>query len=147
MTDAAEEPVHPDYSPGNNVIPVEHEPEKIFLSDLLNEVSVVQQKESQDRSNLGALANFTTEFLRQKLIPWAQLGCPSFYKIHTIPIVPPTTCSDGQSRRLDAYVTYLMNMPMADVMTKLRNRLPDIDVAFATTGPEILILVSTKSSD
>jgi hypothetical protein len=135
-----EEP--PVYESGIDATPVEPEITKIYLSDILNDVDVVKEKERVDRSSLQSILALSTETLRSALIRWAQLECPNAHPIYRVTVIPPASCSDGVTRNLDGYVTYLTGSPMSDFLEPLRVRLPDITVSFATTGPEILIVVS-----
>jgi hypothetical protein len=62
--------------------------------------------------------------------------------VYTVGVVPPETCSDGVKRSLSEYVTFLTEKTMPELIAGLQARLPDITVSFATTGPEILIVVT-----
>lgn len=117
-------------------------PPPILLADILSAMEVVEQKETQDRTALEGIATISFDALRATLIQWAKAGFPNASPLYVVPITPPTVCSDGVTRPLSDYVTFLTGKTMAELIAPLQARLPDMAVSFATTGPEILVVVS-----
>lgn len=117
-------------------------PPLITLADILAATEVVTQKETQDRSALESIGTISFDTLRTTLIQWAKAGFPNASPLYTIAITPPDACSDGVTRSLSEYVTFLTGKTMAELIAPLQARCPDFVVSFATTGPEILIVVS-----
>lgn len=117
-------------------------PPQITLADILSAAEVVTQKEDQDRSALQSIGTLSFETLRTTLIQWAKSGFPNAYPLTTVAITPPDTCSDGIKRSLSEYVTYLTGQTMPDLIAPLQARCPEFVLSFATTGPDILIVVS-----
>jgi hypothetical protein len=120
--------------------------EILLLDDILSDVAVLAQKETRDRLALESIQTLSTETLRSSLVQWAIAGFPNAWVFHVLPMIPPTFCSDGIKRSLADYVEFLTGHPMPDLMRPLQTRLPDLDVSFATTGPDILLVVSRRAA-
>lgn len=117
-------------------------PPQITLADILAATEVIEQKEAQDKSALEAIGLISFEALRTTLIQWAKAGFPNASPLYSVAISPPATCSDGATRTLSEYVTFVTGKTMAELIAPLQARCPEFVVSFATTGPEILIVVS-----
>jgi hypothetical protein len=117
-------------------------PPQITLADILAASEVVTQKEAQDKAALESIGTISFETLRVTLIQWAKAGFPNASPLYSVAITPPETCSDGVKRTLSDYVSFVSGKTMAELIAPLQARCPEFVVSFATTGPEILIVVS-----
>jgi hypothetical protein len=117
-------------------------PPQITLADILAASEVVSQKEAQDKAALESIGTISFETLRVTLIQWAKAGFPNASPLYSVAITPPETCSDGVKRTLSDYVPFVSGKTMAELIAPLQARCPEFVVSFATTGPEILIVVS-----
>jgi hypothetical protein len=126
---------------GNGVY-VPPPPPQITLADILAASEVVSQKEAQDKAMLESIGSISFETLRVTLIQWAKAGFPNASPLYSVAITPPETCSDGVKRSLSDYVTFVTGKTMAELIAPLQARCPEFVVSFATTGPEILVVIS-----
>jgi len=117
-------------------------PPPITLADILAATEVVTQKEAQDRAALESIGSIPFEALRMTLIQWAKAGFPNAYTLYVVAITPPDVCSDGVKRGLGDYITFLTGKTMAELIAPLQARCPDFVLSYATTGPEVLVVVS-----
>ena len=117
-------------------------PPQITLADILAATEVIEQKEAQDRSALESIGTISFDALRMTLIQWAKAGFSNATPLYSVAITPPETCSDGVKRTLSEYVGFVSGKTMAELIAPLQARCPEFVVSFATTGPEILIVVS-----
>jgi hypothetical protein len=117
-------------------------PPTITLADILAATEVITQKETEDRSRLESIGTISFETLRTTLIQWAKAGFPNASPIYAVAITPPDTCSDGVKRSLADYLVYLTGKTMSELIVPLQARCPEFVISYATTGPEILIVVS-----
>lgn len=117
-------------------------PPQILLADILNAAEVVAQKETQDKNALESIGTLPFDAMKTTLIQWAKAGFPNAYPIYVVSIAPPETCSDGVKRNLTEYVSFLTGKTMSELIAPLQARCPEFVISFATTGPEILIVVS-----
>lgn len=124
------------------LIPPPQPPPTITLADILAATEVVTQKEAQDKASLESIGTISFETLRTTLIQWAKSGFPNASPLYAVALTVPDTCSDGVKRSLSEYVTFVTGKTMPELIAPLQARLPDMVVSFATTGPEILIVVS-----
>ena len=117
-------------------------PPPISIEELLNSMEVVKQKETDDKSLLESIGNISQEALKTKLIGWAVAGFPSAYGIHTVTIVPPSSCSDGVSRSLTDYILFCSGKTIREHINVLQQKVTNISVSFANMGSHISIVVS-----
>ncbi len=117
-------------------------PPQITLADILAATEIIEQKETQDKAALESIGLISFETLRTTLIQWAKSGFPNASPIYSVAISPPPVCSDGVTRALSEYVTFLTDKTMTELIAPLQARCPEFVVSFATTGPEILVVVS-----
>jgi hypothetical protein len=117
-------------------------PPPITLADILAATEVITQKEAQDKSALESIGTVSFDALRTTLIQWAKNGFPNASPLYAVAVTPPDTCSDGVKRTLSEYVTFVTGKTMAELIAPLQARCPEFVVSFATTGPEILVVVS-----
>jgi len=125
-----------------NIAVVPTPPPQITLADILAATELLEQKEAQDKSTLESIKTISFEALRITLIQWAKSGFPNATPIYAVAITPPPTCSDGVARSLADYVPFVTGQTMADLIAPLQARCPEFVISFATTGPEILIVIS-----
>ena len=117
-------------------------PPQITLADILAATEVISQKEAQDKALLESIATISFETLRTTLIQWAKGGFRNATPLYSVAITPPDTCSDGAKRSLADYVVFVTGKTMPELIAPLQERCVEFVVSFATTGPEILIVVS-----
>jgi len=117
-------------------------PPQITLADILAAAEIVAQKEAQDKAMLESIGTISFETLRVTLIQWAKNGFRNATPIYSVAITPPETCSDGVHRGLGEYIEFVSGQTMTDLIAPLQARCPEFVISFATTGPEILIVVS-----
>ena len=117
-------------------------PPQITLAEILAATELLQEKEAQDKSHLESIGAISFETLRMTLIQWAKSGFPNAQPIYAVAITPPPTCSDGVTRSLTDYVLFVTGQTMSELIAPLQARCPEFVVSFATTGPEILIVIS-----
>lgn len=121
-------------------VPDPPEPEvPLAIEDLLNDLVLVQQKETADRALLEGISTLS---LRPTLVVWAAQGFPAAWTVQEIRIQPPTRCSDGVERDLADYIAFVSGKTIGEHTAALQARLSGIVVSYAWTGQSILIVVS-----
>lgn len=116
--------------------------DQIRLADILSATEVVLRKEAYDRAVLETINQITFETLKTNLIQWATVGFPNAHPIHVMPIFPPSVCSDGVTRTLGDYVTFLMGKPIGELIAGLQDRCPDFVISYATSGADVVLVVT-----
>ena len=114
----------------------------VAIEDLLNDVFVVRQKETSDKSILEGINGLSAGTLRSMLVSWAAQGFPNAYPLLDLSIQPPAKCSDGVTRSLADYITFVSGKTLAEHVAVLQSRMTGITASYAWTGQTILIVVS-----
>jgi len=117
-------------------------PAPITLSDILNDIQVIQQKEAADKATLESIGNSSADSLRPKLIAWALANFPNAYTLMEVTVTPPAQCSDGVVRNLTDYITFCSGKTIQEHVALLQAKLADMTVSFANLGYAIGIVVS-----
>lgn len=117
-------------------------PAPISVTDLLNDVEVLQQKEAADKAALDAIGLATHDSLRPKLVTWALAGFPNAYTLMEVTVTPPPQCSDGVARDLTNYITFCSGKTIQEHVALLQEKLADMTVSFANMGYAIAIVIS-----
>lgn len=117
-------------------------PAPITLSDILNDIQVLQQKEVTDKAALDSIGNSTADSLRPKLIAWGLANFPNAYTLMEVTVSPPAQCSDGVTRNLADYITFCSGKTIQEHVALLQEKLTDMTVSFANLGYAIAIVVS-----
>lgn len=131
---------------GNSGAPPPDEPQGssylISINELLNEQSIIQQREYQDRMELGKIENPpNVAQLRQILLQWAKQGFPYSFPLFSITLSSLSVCSDGVVRTLYPYIEYVMGESITSLMAKLEAKLQGIKLLNSYSGTTITIHV------
>lgn len=78
------------------------------IEELMAAHEVIVAKETADRAEASNFADMSIDSIRPQLYTWASSGFQPLYKVGTLILNPPATCSDGVSRGHIDYFTYLI---------------------------------------
>jgi hypothetical protein len=78
------------------------------IDQLVTHQSLALQQETTDRAALLPLTSPGSHNFTPALQQWASAGFPAGYPVVTVTLSPPSPCSDGTTRTLYEYVSYLM---------------------------------------
>lgn len=122
-------------------------PPRILMSDLMGQLSVLQQQESNDRTALGVLATPGLEDIRAKMISWIAGNMQGSCDLVRVAVTPPNVCSDGVSRNFFDYLVFLSGKTIAEHLTAYQDLLPEFEVGYRCSRTELVIcVVSVKAS-
>lgn len=114
----------------------------ISIDDLLNEQTIIQQREDSDRRELAKIENPpNVTQLRQILLQWAKQGFPYAFPLFSINLNTLSVCSDGVTRTLYPYIEYLMGESITSLMAKLEAKLQGIKLLNSYSGTTVTIHV------
>ena len=116
-------------------------PPRILLSDLLGQVTVLQQQEANDRTALGVLATPNLDDIRNKMIPWIAGTMQGPCDLVRVAVTPPNVCSDGVSRNFFEYLVFLSGKTVAEHLTVFQDLLPEFEVGYRCSRTELVICV------
>ena len=103
----------------------------ITLDDLISTVNTISEKEAQDKQALSILVTPDSNTITNNLFQWAKLGFPAVYPILSISINVPAKCSDGETRGLYDYMTYVLGHPISDDVPLLQAKLPGMKLSYS----------------
>ena len=118
----------------------------LTIDDILSTAEAIQSKEAADRTVLDELINVDTMDLKNRLLTWGSLGCPTAHTLYTLQLNCLERCSDGVSRTLLDYITYLNpTFSIVDTLAVLETRLPGMTLSYSyTTTYALCVHVSKK---
>lgn len=117
------------------------EPPRILLSDLLSEVSVLQQQEATDRATFATLATPDLSTIRTKMISWVAGGMQGSCELVRISMAPPNVCSDGVSRNVFDYIVFVSGKSVIEHLKVFQDLLPEFEVGYRCSRTEIVFCV------
>lgn len=113
-------------------------PPRILLSDILGQLSVLQQQEANDRA-LFVPPNVND--IRNRLIPWVAGGMQGACDLARIWLTPPNVCSDGVSRNFFDYIAFVSGKTVAEHLKAYQDLLPEFEVGYRCSRTELVICV------
>lgn len=121
-------------------------PPLVLLSDILANVSVMQQQESADRAKFVAISSPDLQDIRTKLTAWAAGGFQGSCDLIRISLTIPNLCSDGVARNFFDYVSFVSGRSLPDHLASVQAILPDFEVGYRCSRTELVIcVVSVKA--
>jgi hypothetical protein len=106
----------------------------LSLEDLLNDHSIILQKEINDKTLLLVFFDKPIEQLKPKLLEWAKAGLPDLFLLDSIQITPPGQCSDGVSRDFLGYIQWVAELQFPELLQLTQKKLSNIFIAYSFTG-------------
>ena len=116
-------------------------PPQILLSELLDQVSVLQQQEASDQTLLAALAIPDLIEIRRKMTAWVAGGFQGPCDLVRIGLTPPNVCSDGVSRNMYDYIAFLSGKTLIEHLGAFQTLLPEFEVGYRCSRSEIVCCV------
>ncbi len=116
-------------------------PPLILLTDLMTDLSVLQQQEAADRTSFLAVSSPDIQSMRNKLITWLATGKPGNCVLIRIPFAVPNVCSDGVSRNFFEYVEFVSGKTLVAHLQSVQDILPDFEVGYQCSRTDLLFCV------
>jgi hypothetical protein len=121
-------------------------PVTVSIADIMNDHSVVVQRESDSNALLTSqLLSVAAPSFIPALLQWASLGYPPIFPILRIQVDVPEICADGVSRQTQQFVEYNLGMPLSEVVASISTKLLGMDVSYSCSYRTLSIHVSKSS--
>jgi hypothetical protein len=121
-------------------------PVTVSIADIMNDHSVVVQRESESNALLTSqLLSVAAPSFIPALLQWASLGYPPIFPILRIQVDVPEICADGVSRQTQQFVEYNLGMPLSEIVASISNKLLGMDVSYSCSYRTLSIHVSKSS--
>lgn len=117
-------------------------PMLIDIAELLASHAGIKQQEVTDRITLSVLLNPSRDSIRASMFRWAELGFPAIYIIQEVTVTPPGVCSDGVSRSLYDYITYLLGQDMGTINAAIQALCVGVHISYSFQGNTVRVHVS-----
>lgn len=112
------------------------------IDQLVTQQSVAVQQEATDRDVLLPLTNPESYNFTPGLQAWASAGFPALWALVTITLNPPSPCSDGTTRTMYEYVSYLLGKDLGAATVALDTKFLGITIAYVLQANTLRICAS-----
>ena len=120
-------------------------PYLLTLEQLMSTQTAAAQQESHDRTELQAIVTPNMGQLNPLFIQWATAGFPENYTLLSFTITPPSPCSDGTTRNVYNYISYLIGKDLGETVTKFDGFFDGMTIAYNITGSAFTLVVSKSA--
>jgi len=114
----------------------------VTLDELLASHAAVVAIESAHRLMLDLIVKPSREQYRPVLFQWAAAGFPAIYVVRSFTLAPPSICSDGVTRDVNAYINYLTGSDMGAIVANIQSLMTGITVSFSFSANTVHIHVT-----
>ena len=112
------------------------------IDQLVTQQSLAVQQEATDRAVLLPLTNPGSYGFTPALQAWASAGFPALGDLVTITFNPPSPCSDGTTRTVYEYVSYLLGKDLGAATVALDAKFLGITIAYVLQRNTLRICAS-----
>ena len=113
------------------------------MEQLLMTQQNAKQLETTDKTNLAVLLNHpTTSAVTPAFLQWASLGFPPIYVLRSITLSCPTVCSDGMTRNVYDYVSWLLEGDLSSQVQAFATNFSGMEMSYSISGNTINIHVT-----
>ena len=112
------------------------------IDQLVTQQSVALAQETADRAALLPLTNPGSYGFTPALQAWASAGFPALGDLVTITFNPPSPCSDGTTRTVYEYVSYLLGKDLGAATMALDAKFLGITIAYVLQSNTLRICAS-----
>ena len=104
------------------------------LEQLVQYHDTTIDSENKDKIAMDFIVKPGTSGVQQKLIQWASAGFPSSYQVLSVSLICPSPCSDGQSRNMQSYISYLTGSDIMTLTTAFQSNFLGISFSYSING-------------
>ena len=105
------------------------------IDQLVTQQNTALSQEATDRTSLLPLSNPGSFGFIQPLRQWASAGFPALTSLISITLNPPSPCSDGTTRTVYEYVSYLLDgKDLAAATVELDSKFLGLTISYVLSG-------------
>lgn len=104
------------------------------LEQLVQYHDTTIDSENKDKVAMDFIVKPGTSGVQQNLIQWASVGFPSSYQVLSVALICPSPCSDGQSRNMQSYISYLTGSDIMTLTTAFQSNFLGISFSYSING-------------
>ena len=114
------------------------------IDQLVTQQSLALAQENADRASLLPLSSPSSYVFTPALQAWASAGFPALGTLVTFTFNPPSPCSDGTTRTVYEYVSYLLGKDLGPATVALDAQFLGITVGYILQGNTVRLCVSRE---
>ena len=104
------------------------------LEQLVQYHDTTIDSENKDKVAMDFIVKPGTSGVQQNLIQWATAGFPASYQVLSVALICPSPCSDGQSRNMQSYISYLTGSDIMTLTTAFQSNFLGISFSYSING-------------
>ena len=118
----------------------------LTLDELQASQAGLIDQENTDLGTLGALMYPNMGVMNPTFQTWASLGYPPLYTLLSMALLHTSPCSDGVTRDMYDYCSWLMDVDLGVEVTKFDANFLNIDTSYGFRGNTLIIFITTGSA-
>ena len=104
------------------------------LEQLVHYHNTTLESETTDKASMDFIINPATSGVQQNLIQWASAGFPVNYQVLSVALIRPSPCSDGVSRDMHPYISFLTGSDIMSLTTNFGSHFLGIYFSYSIVG-------------
>jgi len=118
----------------------------LTLEELQTSQAGLIDQETTDLNTLGALIYPNMGVMNPTFQTWASIGYPPLYTLLSMALLHPSPCSDGVTRDMYDYCSWLMGVDLGAEVTKFDSNFLNIETSYGFRGNTLLIFITAGSA-
>jgi len=112
------------------------------MEQLLKTSQNALQLEAADKAKFSVLLNPNTAALTPAFLQWTSQGFPPMFVLTSISLSPTTVCSDGVTRHIYDYITFLLGADLSSQVQLFATNFSGMEMSYSVSGTMVNIHVS-----
>jgi hypothetical protein len=104
------------------------------LEQLVQFHDTTLESENSDKVSMDFIVKPATSGIQQNLIQWASAGFPVDYQVLSVALIRPSPCSDGKTRDMQSYISYLTGSDIMTLTSKFQEKFLGIVFSYSISG-------------
>jgi hypothetical protein len=118
----------------------------LTLEELQTSQAGLIDQETTDLNTLGALIYPNMGVMNPTFQTWASIGYPPLYTLLSMALLHPSPCSDGVTRDMYDYCSWLMGVDLGVEVTKFDSNFLNIETSYGFRGNTLIIFITAGSA-
>ena len=118
----------------------------LTLEELQASQAGLIEQETTDLGTLGALIYPNMGVMNPTFQTWASIGYPPLYTLLSMALLHPSPCSDGVTRDMYDYCSWLMGVDLGTEVVKFDSNFLNIETSYGFRGNTLLIFITAGSA-
>ena len=118
----------------------------LTLEELQASQAGLIEQETTDLATLGALIYPNMGVMNPTFQTWASIGYPPLYTLLSMALLHPSPCSDGVTRDMYDYCSWLMGVDLGTEVVKFDSNFLNIETSYGFRGNTLLIFITAGSA-